>query len=111
MRVSLNVGGTSFETTSETLTKDGVTFFVRVLQSDLPNIFIDRDPTHFRIILNFLRDKTCVLPTSCTGRQELAQEAHFYGISRHERMLALSETNDPSSNALSSIASTLERRM
>ena len=42
--------------------------------------FIDRDPAHFGLILNFLRDGTCVLPTTAQGLQELLQEAEFYQV-------------------------------
>ena len=42
--------------------------------------FIDRDPAHFGLILNFLRDGTCVLPITAQGLQELLQEAEFYQV-------------------------------
>ena len=41
-------------------------------------VFIDRDPRHFGLILNFLRDGACVLPADARGRRELLQEADFY---------------------------------
>ena len=43
-------------------------------------MFIDRDPRHFGLILNFLRDGQCVLPPDAGGRRELLQEADFYQV-------------------------------
>ena len=43
-------------------------------------IFIDRDPQHFGLILNFLRDGTCVLPTGVDARRQILQEADFYQL-------------------------------
>ena len=43
-------------------------------------IFIDRDPQHFGMILNFLRDGTCVLPTDVDARRQILQEADFYQL-------------------------------
>ena len=43
--------------------------------------FIDRDPTHFRYILNYIRNnKHCVLPTDPSIRKELSIEANFYEL-------------------------------
>ena len=43
-------------------------------------VFIDRDPKHFRLILNWLRDGAAILP-SCDGdRREVAQEAEFFQL-------------------------------
>ncbi len=43
-------------------------------------IFIDRDPQHFGLILNFLRDGTCVLPTDVDARRQILQEADFFQL-------------------------------
>ena len=43
-------------------------------------IFIDRDPQHFGLILNFLRDGTCVLPMDGDARRQILQEADFYQL-------------------------------
>ena len=43
-------------------------------------MFIDRDPEHFGLILNFLRDGVCVLPVSPEARRQLLQEADFYQV-------------------------------
>ena len=44
------------------------------------SFFIDRDPTHFRLVLNFLRTGTVILPSDQTARDELLLEAEFYNI-------------------------------
>ena len=50
----------------------------------IPNaIYVDRDPTHFRHILNYLRDGVCPPLTSTADLlfvNELLQEARFYQI-------------------------------
>ena len=42
--------------------------------------FIDRDGTHFRFILNYLRNGKLTLPEGATFLKELADEAEFYQI-------------------------------
>ena len=42
--------------------------------------FIDRDPKHFGVILNWLRDGTAVLPDGDAAVDELLQEAEFYQL-------------------------------
>ncbi len=60
--ISLDVGGTIFRTTSDTLLshkpKDSESFFSVLLSSSptCSNFFIDRDPECFRVVLNYLRD-------------------------------------------------------
>jgi BTB/POZ domain len=66
-QVSLNLSGTVFITTRDTLERDTRTYFAAMLRMALPppppteppavsDFFIDRDPTHFRYVLNYLRD-------------------------------------------------------
>lgn len=43
-------------------------------------VFIDRDPEHFGLILNFLRDGVCVLPVNPEARRQVLQEADFYQV-------------------------------
>lgn len=60
-RVILNIGGTRFETSKETLTQDSDSLFALLFTDESPVVpvgnsyFIDRDPAHFRLILNYLR--------------------------------------------------------
>ena len=44
------------------------------------SFFIDRDGTHFRFILNYLRDGELILPEGATFFRELRKEAEFYQI-------------------------------
>jgi hypothetical protein len=75
--IELNVGGKIFTTTSMTLTREvSMLFNMQGAARDAEGrIFFDRDPTHFRYILNYLREGAFVLPYSLQDRMELAQEA------------------------------------
>ena len=42
--------------------------------------FVDRDPTHFQRILNFMRDGACVVPDSTAAQRELLAEARFFQV-------------------------------
>ena len=64
-RISLNICGTKFETSEATLKQDPHSMFTLLFDDESPNrnnYFIDGDPAHFRIILNYLR-WGCSLPT------------------------------------------------
>ena len=60
-RVVLNVGGTKFQTTMETLKNGESSFLASMVNNNwqesnpTDEIFIDRDGTHFRYILNHYR--------------------------------------------------------
>jgi len=43
-------------------------------------VFLDRDPKHFRLILNYLRDGEVCLPACPQELQEVLQEALFYQV-------------------------------
>jgi len=44
-------------------------------------LFLDRDPTHFRWVLNYLRDGyICSVPENMSTRAELLHEARFYKV-------------------------------
>jgi len=83
-KILLNIGGTKFQATRATL--ENSEFFGALLdnrskthfESD-GSIFIDRDGTHFRHILNYLRDKT-VPDLSLSERKQLLVEARYYKI-------------------------------
>ena len=72
--ITLNVGGISFLTTYTTLNRG---FFAGLRKQNLNNYFIDRDPTHFRHIINYLRG-TSTFPSQSEELRELAMEANFY---------------------------------
>jgi len=82
--VKLNIGGTIFCTTAETLTKYSNTFFTSMLSDSLPTTkdesgayFIDRDGQFFSPILTWLRTNVVSIPCSMT-REDLLREAKYY---------------------------------
>jgi len=88
--VHLNVGGTVFQTTWDTILwhKDSYFGGFRHDFQKGNTIFIDRDPKHFRIILNFLRSKRAILDgLSIASLKELAIELDFYGMSELEKIV------------------------
>jgi hypothetical protein len=92
--IVLNVGGTRFETSKLTVCKHAGTFLEAMFSgrhAHKPQIdgafFIDRDPTHFRLILNFLRCGAAVSPDSAAAKAEAAEEALFYGLPSLHRAL------------------------
>ncbi len=87
--VDLNIGGSQFTTTLTTLrmfpdSMLGAMFSGRhaLHKNSNGQFFIDRDGTHFRHILNFLRDpRKFVVNLSSAHRDELRREAEFYCLS------------------------------
>ncbi|KAL6078778.1 BTB (POZ) domain-containing protein [Balamuthia mandrillaris] len=86
-RVKLNVGGVKFVTSLDTLlmypdSMLGNMFSGRynIEKDEKGYFFIDRDGTHFRHILNFLRTGSLVLPDDPSIVDELRIEAEFYQI-------------------------------
>eukprot|EP01130_Rhizamoeba_saxonica_P016569 TRINITY_DN7680_c0_g1_i1.p1 TRINITY_DN7680_c0_g1~~TRINITY_DN7680_c0_g1_i1.p1 ORF type:complete len:591 (-),score=138.85 TRINITY_DN7680_c0_g1_i1:60-1832(-) len=86
--IGLNVGGTVFQVLKENLLKEH-SMFTAMLKGELNtkkdgngNIFIDRDPTMFNYILNYLRNgkEGFTPPTKEADRNALFMEADFYGI-------------------------------
>lgn len=86
--VKLNVGGQAFSTTFQTLTLVKDSYFHSLLTrwKVEETIFIDRDGTHFRHVLNYLRG-CMVSPHYLEWKLELAQEATFYGLSLATQLL------------------------
>ena len=85
--VKLNVGGQYFTTSRQTLISDpnsmlAAMFSGRHKQETTGDgsFFIDRDGTHFRFILNYLRDRKLILPEGATFLKELEAEAKFYQL-------------------------------
>ncbi|GLD65709.1 SH3KBP1-binding protein 1-like protein, partial [Lates japonicus] len=83
--IHLNVGGKRFSTSRQTLTWVPDSFFssllsgrISTLKDETGAIFIDRDPSLFAPILNFLRTKE--LHPRSINVQMLMHEAEFYGI-------------------------------
>ena len=77
--VYLNVGGVYFMTRRSTLAGGASSFFTGMVraQPSETEFFVDRDPTHFRHVLNWLRG-VCYLPEDEPTLHELAWEADFF---------------------------------
>ena len=85
--IKLNVGGHYFTTSLQTLTKDPNSVLGTMFSGKYETragedgaVFIDRDGTHFRFILNFLRSGKLTLPEGATALAEFKEEADFYQI-------------------------------
>jgi hypothetical protein len=77
--IYLNVGGVLYATSHETLSLQD-NFFRALVRSENNTeepIFIDRDPSLFRYILNWLRGVP-VLPDDISCLKELLYESEFY---------------------------------
>ncbi|XP_078350446.1 uncharacterized protein LOC144635232 [Oculina patagonica] len=86
-KINLDVGGHLFKTSVQTLTKDPNSMLAAMFSgrfemkpSEDGSFFIDRDGTHFRFILNYLRTGKLTLPEGATFLKELEEEAEFYQI-------------------------------
>lgn len=83
-RIKLNVGGKLFETTLSTIRSGGPDSLLHALSArpidDLNPVFIDRDPEIFSVLLSVLR--TYRIPSTARrySKQELTDEAIYYGI-------------------------------
>ncbi len=53
-------------------------------------VFVDRDPKHFALILNFLRDGFAVLPRDEQVLTEIMVEAAYYKV-RQPPLMAISQ--------------------
>ncbi|KAL9642658.1 hypothetical protein ABK040_009737 [Willaertia magna] len=87
--VKLNIGGTKFTTTEETLLSEKDTFFSGLIQfeknsnSNKEELFIDRNPQYFLIILNHLRGHNVysqIKSLSYYEKELLAEDVTFYNV-------------------------------
>ncbi|KAK6186436.1 hypothetical protein SNE40_008474 [Patella caerulea] len=102
-RILLNVGGVKFEITCETLSADPKSLLARMVSRGSPFkpykvgevycYFIDRDPQHFRVIINFLRSiggkypSSRFLPNNSIILEEILCEAAFYRLDGLKRLI------------------------
>ncbi|XP_053714478.1 BTB/POZ domain-containing protein KCTD2 [Synchiropus splendidus] len=93
--VRLNVGGTYFITTKQTLCRDPKSFLFRLCQED-PDLdsdkdetgayLIDRDPMYFGPILNYLRHGKLIMDKNL-AEEGVLEEAEFYNIASLVRLV------------------------
>jgi len=104
--VKLNVGGKIFATTIGTLTMEKDTFFTGLFSGAFSTrrdndgaILIDRDPTWFHLILNYLRGvdvRLIIQQLALHDKYALLQEVSYYSISSLEDLINPAWTLDPS---------------
>jgi len=107
--VELNVGGEIFVTTVHTIGRETSILLAMIsghIQSRRDNqgrLFIDRDPTHFRWILNYLRDGYLItLPASHQDRLELLHEARCFRLVGLVQLIEQHQQSNPTSVNISS---------
>lgn len=107
--VELNVGGIEYITTEKTLKNEPNSLFIQILESDnslkiRDKIFIDRDGQLFRYVLDYLRNKTLVLPESFNEKRRLKCEAEYFKLKNMVNFIdELDLPNGLSSASLSSL--------
>nr|XP_027188568.1 BTB/POZ domain-containing protein At3g09030 [Cicer arietinum]XP_027188569.1 BTB/POZ domain-containing protein At3g09030 [Cicer arietinum]XP_027188570.1 BTB/POZ domain-containing protein At3g09030 [Cicer arietinum] len=88
-RIKLNVGGKLFETTLSTIRSGGPDSLLFALSNRFSNdpnpVFIDRDPEIFSVLLSLLRTNHIPSTARRFSKQELTDEALFYGIDSYLR--------------------------
>jgi len=87
--VTLNVGGEKFETTRQTLMNDPSSMLAKMFDPISPlqpgvlrdgAYFIDRDPSYFRIILNYLRSGQLIVDSNSLPLEAVKIEASYFGL-------------------------------
>lgn len=104
--ITLNVGGTEFTTSRSTLEMYEGFFKALCSRSNETSFFVDRDPMHFRHILNYMRGSP-TFPTSKTALRELKSEADFYCfdmLAQHIAQIEISGKHDSVTHHLEIIA-------
>lgn len=93
--VHIDVGGTIYTSSLETLTKHPESRLARMFNGSIPIVldslkqhyFIDRDGKMFRHVLNFLRTNTVAIPENFSELDLLYEEARYYDIPALTRQL------------------------
>ena len=97
-KVRLNIGGHYYMTSMQTLTKEAGSMLAAMFsgrhslkQDEDGSFFIDRDGTHFRYILNYLRDggfkEGTIASDDTRFLNEILTEAEYYGLSGLVKLL------------------------
>lgn len=84
-KITLNVGGKRFDTSISTLNVEPGSILAKIPQCfpGRPEYFIDRNPCHFDVILDFLRNpifSSNNLPTDREVLHQIYDEASYYGL-------------------------------
>ena len=84
----LDVGGQRFHARSAVLYRDADHYLSALVSGNFAaareaddSLFIDRDPQHFALILQHLREGTTSVPHGAAARGQLRREAQYYGLS------------------------------
>lgn len=88
--VHIDVGGTIYTSSLETLTKYADSRLGKLFTGNIPIVldslkqhyFIDRDGRMFRHILNFMRNSKLLIPDNFADLDLLLEEARYFDISR-----------------------------
>jgi len=107
--ISLDVGGTRFDTTRQTLVKDPNSMLARMFDPASkmkPGLlrngayFLDRDPEWFKTILNYLRNGVLLAETQ-KELLALLTESRYFGLTdlEHEVNARLEEESSPQSSS------------
>jgi len=86
MLVKLNVGGTIYWTTQDTLTSRGDCMLSAMIAHPNPAkvvegaLFIDRDPIIFRWLLNYFRGSNVLPPKNSPELELLREEAEYFAV-------------------------------
>jgi hypothetical protein len=104
--VKLNIGGEIFVTSKSTLCSISESFFFPLFREGSrwgdgcggaqggdgdDVLFIDRDPTHFRRVLNVMRSGSVVWPRDAVEAAEFLIELEFYGLADYVERAASGE--------------------
>ena len=93
--VQIDVGGCSYTSCLETLTKHGESRLGKLFNGSLSIVrdnksqsyFIDRDGNSFRFVLNYLRTGKLILPDHFDEYEALLEEARWYEIDSLVRLI------------------------
>lgn len=115
--VHIDVGGTIYTSSLETLTKHPDSKLAKMFNGSIPIVldslkqhyFIDRDGKMFRHILNFLRSNHLCLPDNFEELDLLMEEAKFYDIPAMVKSLEMMRRDRGSGTTSAATSSTIDR--